>query len=60
MQNLTTRGERPVPSVKAGEAPPGVSRPRCNGNRIVVWEHPGPCPKCGTTLEREEQYVIWD
>lgn len=48
----------PVRSVKVGETPPDVRCPRCHGTRVTVWEHPGPCPKCGTTLEREEEYVI--
>jgi hypothetical protein len=27
----------------------------------ALWEHPGPCPGCGTTLERDEEpTVMWD
>lgn len=27
----------------------------------VKWNHPGPCPKCGTFLDREDEpSVMWD
>ena len=29
-------------------------------HRISVWNHPGPCPVCGTVLKRGLQTAIWD
>lgn len=29
-------------------------------HRVSVWNHPGPCPVCGTALERGRQTAIWD
>ena len=25
-----------------------------------LWNHPGPCPKCGSTLRKKELIVCWD
>jgi hypothetical protein len=25
-----------------------------------LWSHPGPCPRCGTTLRREGPVAMWD
>ena len=33
-----------------------------NGSKHGVnrWEHDGPCPKCGTILNRKDLVVLWD
>ncbi|MBP7937820.1 MAG: hypothetical protein KA354_24535 [Phycisphaerae bacterium] len=33
---------------------------RSSGHRIKVWNHPGPCPRCGQTMTRGEVTVMWD
>ena len=29
-------------------------------HKATLWEHPGPCPRCGVTLARGEMTVLWD
>ncbi len=44
---------------------PVPERPRCPRARgrvheTALWNDPGPCPRCGITLERGEMIVLWD
>lgn len=34
--------------------------PRSASHPIERWSHPGPCPRCGTTLTREGETALWD
>jgi hypothetical protein len=34
--------------------------PKSSSHRWRLWEHPGPCPRCGATLTRDSETVIWD
>lgn len=27
---------------------------------VRLWAYPGPCPKCGVTMERGEMTLLWD
>jgi hypothetical protein len=31
-----------------------IQCPRSGDHQVEKWKHPGPCPKCGTELDREE------
>ena len=36
------------------------TKPMCGEDpehRVEEWAHPGPCPKCGTTMDRNEDLV---
>lgn len=36
---------------------------RCPKNKrhaVVLWTHPGPCPKCGTVLTNQGESANWD
>jgi hypothetical protein len=44
---------------------PVTVAPKCPGERTrkhapTLWEDPGPCPKCGTTMVRARMTVLWD
>ena len=31
------------------------------GHKCELWTHPGPCPKCGTIMDREDEpFLFWD
>lgn len=34
--------------------------PRSRTHRLTLWGHPGPCPRCGTTLLRGTNMLMWD
>jgi hypothetical protein len=34
--------------------------PESPDHAVQAWSHPGPCPKCGTPLERGESNICWD
>jgi predicted RNA-binding Zn-ribbon protein involved in translation (DUF1610 family) len=34
------------------------SRTRVHDTRL--WEHPGPCPRCGEGMERGPETTLWD
>jgi len=34
--------------------------PKSGWHIVTPWHHPGPCPKCGSILQRSEPVVIWD
>ena len=47
------------------EPDPVPAHPRCPSartrvHRTVLWCDPGPCPRCGTTMEKGELRVLWD
>lgn len=29
-------------------------------HHVRLWTHPGSCPKCGVSLKRERETMIWD
>lgn len=29
-------------------------------HRVSPWTHPGPCPRCGTTLVEGDDLIMWD
>jgi hypothetical protein len=38
-----------------------LTEPKCRKDpehRVKEWTHPGPCPKCGATMERDEENII--
>jgi hypothetical protein len=38
-------------------------RPKCPKSKkhsVSLWEHPGPCPKCGEIMEMGEMSLLWD
>ena len=42
---------------------PGSVAPVCPKSRrhaIKRWEHPGPCPKCGSTMNMGNMLLLWD
>ena len=48
---------------KTEHAPWMPERIRCDLDRrhkASLWRHPGPCPRCGTTLAKGEMAVMWD
>ncbi len=36
--------------------------PKVNTHPVTVWKHPGPCPRCGETLDLDPEgpVVLWD
>ncbi len=44
-------------AVAAGHVPAGVRCPHSARHHLTLWTAPGPCPRCGTTLQppRERQ-----
>ncbi|MHA1378691.1 MAG: hypothetical protein ACTSRG_09945 [Candidatus Helarchaeota archaeon] len=40
--------------------PKRINCPECNSNLTKLWEHPGPCPKCGKTMDRLDPVALWD
>ena len=34
--------------------------PRSPSHQVSPWSHPGPCPRCGTTLQAKENVLMWD
>lgn len=46
--------------VAAGELPQGARCPKSPNHQVRVWRHPGPCPRCGTTLNQAEGVMCWD
>jgi len=46
--------------VEAGHLPAGARCPKSAKHRVEVWSHPGPCPRCGTTLNQDEGFMCWD
>jgi hypothetical protein len=37
-----------------------LSCPENPAHRVERWEHPGPCPRCGVTLQRGRNLILWD
>ena len=38
-----------------------TATPECyekSGHNVREWKHPGPCPKCGATMVRDETQMI--
>jgi Zn finger protein HypA/HybF involved in hydrogenase expression len=46
--------------VESGELPAGARCPKSAKHHVKVWSHPGPCPRCGTTLSQGEGPLCWD
>lgn len=46
--------------VEAGVLPSGARCPISAKHHVKVWSHPGPCPKCGSTLTQQEGILCWD
>jgi len=34
--------------------------PDCGRENVTPWSHPGPCPKCGTTMVDRGMVLLWD
>ncbi len=34
--------------------------PRSKRHTIKPWEHPGPCPKCGSQMTMGDTLMLWD
>ena len=34
--------------------------PKSSSHRWRLWEHPGPCPRCGAAMKRGTETAIWD
>ena len=34
--------------------------PTSTRHEVAQWNHPGPCPKCGKTMTRGAETVLWD
>lgn len=34
--------------------------PRSRLHRVNPWQHPGPCPRYGETMERGDPTTLWD
>jgi hypothetical protein len=34
--------------------------PTSPSHRWRLWRHPGPCPKCGATMTRGSETLVWD
>jgi hypothetical protein len=37
-----------------------MAGPRSPAHDITPWTHPGPCPRCGAELSRDESGVPWE
>ncbi len=51
------------PMDPAEEPDPGPIEPMCpKSKRHIVrsWEHPGPCPKCGSPMTMGNMLMLWD
>jgi hypothetical protein len=48
--SMTHKPERELP----------IHCPQSSSHRWRLWTHPGPCPKCGATMVRGEETLIWD
>ncbi len=38
-----------------------LTEPKCHEDarhRVKEWTHPGTCPKCGSTMDRDEDHII--
>ena len=46
--------------VASGRLPKGARGPKSKKHHVKAWSHPGPCPRCGTTLRQEEGVMCWD
>ena len=68
-QTISCRDCGTLMDVHAGEAP--TTSPKdvvsmtlhCSKSReheVAHWNHPGPCPKCGMTMARGPQTMLWD
>lgn len=40
--------------------PVEISCPRSKRHTVRPWEHPGPCPKCGTLMDMDDMVLLWD
>jgi hypothetical protein len=54
-----------VVSEEPGMVPEPLPVPKCPGARTrvheaLIWTHPGPCPRCGATMDRGEVTTLWD
>ena len=38
----------------------GLTCPVAPSHRVSPWSHPGPCPRCGETLDAELDVLLWD
>ena len=55
--------DRDDADAKAAQAPWMPEKIRCDlhhRHKASLWSHPGPCPRCGTTLAKGEMTVLWD
>ena len=34
--------------------------PRSKRHAVRPWEHPGPCPKCGSLMDVGDMLLLWD
>lgn len=34
--------------------------PESPSHNVLPWADPGPCPRCGATLQRGEGLILWD
>lgn len=37
-----------------------VQCPKDPRHTVHLWRHPGPCPRCGETMEQGEMVMLWD
>jgi hypothetical protein len=49
-------------TVKYEEGPSLGSDPLIEGQPLTVWNHPGPCPRCGEPLDLDPEGItaLWD
>ena len=40
--------------------PTNLRCPKSDTHTVELWEHPGPCPRCGAEMVRGEITVLWD
>lgn len=63
-QRREVMGDQDRPTLQGAPRPAWLpERVRCaidRRHKATLWEHPGPCPRCGMTLARGEITVLWD
>jgi hypothetical protein len=40
--------------------PVELACPRSKRHAVRPWEHPGPCPKCGSLMDVGDMLLLWD
>jgi Zn finger protein HypA/HybF involved in hydrogenase expression len=50
--------EHPLDRNRENEIP--IQCPVSPAHRVRLWQHPSACPKCGSTMKRGREVMVWD